>query len=443
MRRKKDRAVHSDIVRDSLNTFGTNVINTLIQIFSAIVVLSRVDPVINGLKAQVLLWGGGFCTVLSLSVNSSVVYYVARYKIENSKLSIEKLTAFISLVITVLGAATLFVLKDSPLFPSTPPSFFAAMIAYGLSSFVLNICMAILRGENKFKSYNVVNLTQQILISALAVVIAVYPSASLWVWGTIAISLAMIVFSFYGVLRWNGTKPRPAPEDDFPVKTGKMVGYSLKSHVSNVLTYANSNLGSYIVQGIAGIGEYGVYSKAITVMQKIWILPDAVSQVILSRIAGMKDKGGQLKLAVISTKIIAYVTTAATFLILGAAYLFVPLLFPMYKGMLGPMSYLTVGIIFISCSKVLGNSIAAYGRPELNILPTVLGIAANILFSILFIPPLGTNGVALASSISMTVQGLSCMIIFCIFSHTAIYRLFLPSKEEIAAVKSAFSIKRR
>lgn len=58
--KKKDLAVHSDIVRDSLNTFGTNVINTLIQIFSAIVVLSRVDPVINGLKAQVLLWGADF-----------------------------------------------------------------------------------------------------------------------------------------------------------------------------------------------------------------------------------------------------------------------------------------------------------------------------------------------------------------------------------------------
>ncbi|MGC7323256.1 hypothetical protein RBA16_27570, partial [Mycobacteroides abscessus subsp. massiliense] len=85
----------------------------------------------------------------------------------------------------------------------------------------------------------------------------------------------------------------------------------------------------------------------------------------------------KLRLTLISTKVVAYITAVTALLVLWAADFFVPLLFPMYVGALAPLAYLIVGSIFISFAKVLGNSIAAYGRPELNIIPTAVGIASN------------------------------------------------------------------
>jgi O-antigen/teichoic acid export membrane protein len=436
---RKQKRIHSDIVRDSINTFGTNAIRAVLGFISAFIVLRRVNPQIKGYYNQMQDWGGGFYTILGLSVASAVIYFVARHTIRNSRAAIQKLCVFISAAIVLIGGIVLAALGKSSFFKSTPAQFLFATVLYGFFSFLLNICTSVLRGENKFKSYNIVNLAQQVLVTVLAVFIAVHPSAFVWIWGTNAISAAMILFAFYGIKRWNGPKPQPAKENDFTVGTGSMVKYSLKSHVSNVLTFLNTNLGKFIVQGTYAMKDYGVYGTANTMMQQVWILPDAVSQVIMSRIAAMKEQKDKLSLTLLSSKIVTYITTLAAFLLIWAANLFVPRLFPMYTGTLDPLKYLIVGSVFISYAKVLGNSIAAYGRPELNIIPTVLGIAANILCSFALIPRMGINGVALASSISLTVQGLSCIAIFCRFSHAPVYRLFLPNGEEMASLKRIFT----
>ena len=204
------------------------------------------------------------------------------------------------------------------------------------------------------------------------------------------------------------------------------------------MTYVNTYLGIYIVQGRFGIKDLGVYSTAFTLMQQVWILPDAVSQVIMSRIAAMDEKKDKLRLTLISSKIVFYASVVVVLLLLWAVKLFVPWLFPMYKGVIAPLAYLAVGSIFISYAKVLGNSIAAYGRPELNIIPTAFGVASNCIACLLLIPRMGINGIALSTSISLTIQGLSCIIIFCIYSRTPFYRLFVPTKEEITSAKGIF-----
>jgi Na+-driven multidrug efflux pump len=51
---------------------------------------------------------------------------------------------------------------------------------------------------------------------------------------------------------------------------------------------------------------------------------------------------------------------------------------------------------------------------------------------------MGLNGIALATSISMTAQSITCIVIFCRFSHTPFYRLLVPDGEEIEAVKKIF-----
>ncbi len=435
MSENKEKKVRSSIVRDSLDTFGTNAFGSILSLIAAFMVLNRVNPGVKGLYNTVQLWGGGFNTILCLSINSAIVYFVSRYKIQNTQAAVKKLTFWLSAAIVLIGAAVVLLMRNSSSFAETPAPYLAAIIIYGVSSFVLNNCIAVLRGENKFRSYNMIVLIQRILVFALAVAVFLHPSAALWVWATIAISVSMILLALYSIKRWSGPMPQPAEEDNFKVQTGSVLKYSLKAHVSNVLTYLNSNFGSYIVQGSYGQSNFGVYNTAVTMMQQVWILPDAVSMVIMSRIASMKEQNDKLKLTLISSKLVTYVTAVSAVLLVWVADVFVPRIFPMYVGALAPLKFLIIGSIFISYAKVLNNSISAYGHPELNIIPTALGIVANIVFSLLLIPVMGINGVALATSITLTLQGLSSIVIFCVFTKTPFYRLFIPSGEEIAMVK--------
>jgi O-antigen/teichoic acid export membrane protein len=437
MNDKKDKKIRSSLVRDSINTFGTNVFGVVLTFLATLLVLNRVSPSVKGLYNTVQLWGGGFSTILGLSVNAAVIYFVSKYKIQNTKASIQKLTVGIAAGIALIGAAVVLALRNSASFAEVSAMYLLAIVIYAVSSFILNICTAILRGENKFQSYNMILLTQKILVTALAVIIFLHPSSLLWVWATIAISLIMIVFSLICIKRWKEPVPQPAPDEDFPIATGSIVKYSLKSHVSNVMTYANANFGSYIVQGAYGQSNFAVYNTSVTMMQLVWILPDAVSQVIMSRIAAMRDEKDKVKLTLMSSKIVTYITVVCALFLVWGASVFVPILFPMYVGAIAPLKYLIIGSVFISYAKVLNNSIAAYGRPELNIIPTVLGIGANLLFSLVLIPLMGVNGVAMATSISLSVQGLTSIVIFCRFTKTPFYKLLIPSKEEIALLKSS------
>jgi O-antigen/teichoic acid export membrane protein len=431
----KEKKVRSSIIRDSLDTFGTNAFGSILSLVASLLVLNRVGSSVKGLYNTVQLWGGGFSTILGLSVNSAIIYYVSRYKIQNTRAAIKKLTLWISAAIVLIGTAVLLVMRSTPSFQSISPFYLVAMVVYGVSSVVLNNSIAVLRGENKFRSYNMIVLIQRFLVFALAITIFLHPSATLWVWATIAISLAMIVLALYSIKRWSGPMPQPAEEDNVPVHTSSIMKYSLKAHVSNIMNYLNSNFGSYVVQGGYSVSQFGIYNTSVTMMQQVWIIPDAVSMVIMSRIAAMKEKNDKLKLTLISSKLVTYITLVSALLLVWVADFFVPKIFPMYIGALEPLKYLIIGSVFISYAKVLNNSISAYGRPELNIIPTALGIVANLLFSILLVPVMGINGVAAATAITLTLQGLSSIIIFCVFTKTPFYRLIIPNSDEIAMVK--------
>jgi O-antigen/teichoic acid export membrane protein len=432
MEKTKTKRVHSDIVRDSINTFGTNAIGAVLSLIAAFLTMRRVAPGDKAYYLMVQTWGGGFNTILGLSVSSAVIYFVARYTIKNAKTAVRKLTLLLGGAILLIASATMLVLRNSSFFKTTPSPFLIAIVVYGIMSLLFDMCSTVLRGENKFKWYNTVNLTQQILMLLLAVFIFFHPKEMLlWTWATIGITFTMLCVTFFGVLRWNGPKPVPAPENDRPVKAGEMVNYGLRSYVSNVMTYINSFLGVYLVQARYSAASYSIYNTANTMLQQIWLLPNAVGLVILSRIASMKEQNDKVRLAVLSAKVVTYITAVTAVLLFLLARLLVPVLFPQYAGAVAPFGYLIIGGTILCYSKVLSNSIAAYGRPELNIIPTAVGIVTNIGFCFLFAAG-GVNGIAIATSLSLTMQGLTSVAIFCRFSQTKPYRLFIPSKEEIA-----------
>lgn len=142
---KKPKRLHSDIVRDSINTFGTNVIGSLLSIISAFFVLGVLDPAVKGQYNQVQLVGNGLFTLFGFSINAAMIYFVSRYKIKNTKKAIAKLTVAMSALILAAGAVAVLFMKE--IFFSGSTAFYCwAAVVYGLFSFLMNVCLAILRG---------------------------------------------------------------------------------------------------------------------------------------------------------------------------------------------------------------------------------------------------------------------------------------------------------
>ena len=113
-----------------------------------------------------------------------------------------------------------------------------------------------------------------------------------------------------------------------------------------------------------------------------------------------------------SCKIVTYVTLICAVLLTVAAEIFVPIVFPKYVEAIAPLKILIIGSIFITYSKVLANSIAAYGKPELNIISTAIGVVFNLSLGFFLIPTAGVLGAAFSTSISLSAQGICSIIIF-------------------------------
>ena len=77
-KKKKDPKIKSSIVRDSIDTFGTNVFGIALSLIASLMVLNRVNPGVKGLYNTVQLWGSGLSTILGLSINSAVIYFVSQ-----------------------------------------------------------------------------------------------------------------------------------------------------------------------------------------------------------------------------------------------------------------------------------------------------------------------------------------------------------------------------
>ena len=437
--KQKQKPQRSSMVRDTLSTFGTNAFGSVMGLIASLVILNKMPPFEKGLYNQVQTWGEGFFTCLGFSLNSAIIYYVARYKFKNTKGAIKKLTLGVGIFLIAVSAATLLVMFNATdFFKETPWEYGLCIVIYSGCSFLFNILTAVLRGENKFKSYNMINLIQRILITVFSALTLIWPRAALLTGASIGISMAMIVLAYFCARRWNGAPEKPAPEDDIIVPAKPIFKYGLKAYASNLMTYINSYIGNYIIQGVYDLSTFGIYNTAFTIMRQVWILPEAVGVVITSRVASMKDNNDKVRITQLSCKIVMYITVVCAFLIVWLANIFVPIIFPKYVDSLTPLKFLIIGSIFVSFAKVLSNSISAYGRPELNILPTALGIVVNIIATISLIPLMSYNGVAVATSLSMMVQGICSLIIFCIFTHTSPIWLIVPRKSEVTLVANVF-----
>lgn len=442
--KQKQKPQRSSMVRDTLSTFGTNAFGALLGIIGSLVILNKMDPGVKGLYNQVQTWGEGFFTCLGFSLNSAIIYYVARYKIKNTKAAIKKLTVVVGAALIALSAVTLVVLTTAGKnlswqpFTNTPWPYLVCIVIYAGCSFLFNILMGVLRGENKFNAYNIINLIQKIASTAFSVLALVWPTAALQVGSAIGITLALSVMAYFCARRWNGAPEEPASEDDIIVPAKPIFKYGLKAYASNMMTYINTNVGNYVIQGQYGLVQFGLYNTAFTIMRQVWILPEAVGMVITSRVAAMQNDDDKSRITQLSCKIVMYITVVCAFLIVWLANIFVPIIFPKYVDSLTPLKFLIIGSIFVSFAKVLSNSISAYGRPELNILPTALGIVVNIIATISLIPLMSYNGVAVATSLSMMVQGICSLIIFCIFTHTNPVWLIVPHKSEVTLVANVF-----
>lgn len=178
--------------------------------------------------------------------------------------------------------------------------------------------------------------------------------------------------------------------------------------------------------------DIGIYSLGVMLAQKLWMIPDALKDILLSKLAKGKTKHEVAKV----TRISFWITVV---MVLGMVVFGKPMICLMYGNEFADSYMVTVtilaGVLGMVFYKMVYSFNVANGKKNVNLI--LLGIAAivNIVSNVIAIPYWGIMGSAVASLFSCGLCGLSFLTYFCYTTKTSVIDMLLLKKADIEGLK--------
>lgn len=392
----------------------------LIQLVSMILIARLYQPEGNGIYAIAILLPTTLSTFLNCGIASSNAYFLGSNKNNLSPILNFNLISLLFLSITGMAIGVLIIIFYAhTLFPNIPET----LLWTALFSFPLILhqgyIISIFQGLQKFNTLIFISVIQPITFLAIIAILFVnnITELDILVAGYVFSFLLSAIYSSFCIFQEK--KPVFKNKGDYSFK--KSFFYGLKSHLSNILAFLNYRLDLFLMNYFLDPIATGLYVIAIQIAERMWIIPNAISTVLLPKISSLNNREkirSKITPMIIRNTLAIMLLTSAIISVI--AYYFIPLLF----GKSYEKSYLVLlcllpGIIAGSASKIIANDIAARGRPELNLYASIIVVAINLLGNIILIPQYGLIGGAFATTIAYLVNlGL----------RIAIYKSFVPIK---------------
>lgn len=211
----------------------------------------------------------------------------------------------------------------------------------------------------------------------------------------------------------NGAANRPAPAgtgDELPTDLDtrplwRLIGFNLRhgalGQLSAVAYFLLLRLDQGVLEHFRGAAEVGIYSLAVYVGEMLWLLPGALTPLLVHSSAADASDPLRDRTAARAVRMGVGLTAAAA---LPLYVLAVPLLSLAGGGQYaasGPaLRALLPGIVAFAPGVVLAGDFIGRGRPHWNTQASVLTVVVNLAAAFLLIPSGGAVGAAWASSLA-------------------------------------------
>ncbi|WP_440956482.1 flippase [Methanosarcina sp. Mfa9] len=430
------------IAKLGLKKLGKNIFGTFLRQGIGIIIglglsilLARVlGPAGNGQYAIGILLPTMLATFLNLGVSPANVYFIASNRIKpysafKTNLRLWFILSGIGVIISICIIET----QSNKWFPGIPPSFlWLGLLAFPLS--LLQIFLkSFLQGLQDFKNYNYALLVTPVVTLLLAAFLVgllnmgVFGALLSFIIGQ-ASGLVITLIILQPYLRANDEKNG----DHIDNYTKECLGYGWKAHLSNILAFVNYRADLFLVNFFLAPTATGVYVIAVQIVEKLWILSQSVSTVILPRLSELHTE--EEKRQHLTPLIARWVLLVSSIGALILALLVSPFINFFYGSeyvpAVGALFWLIPGVLVGSVSKVLANDIAARGRPELNLYVSMLVVSVNIICNIILIPRLGIVGAAIATTIAYVLNSITKLWLYSYLSKNPWWKAILFSSSD-------------
>jgi len=368
----------------------------------------------------------------SFGVEAANIYYLATSKYSISQvLGASTWISICSEIVACFLGAFFISLPFAFFQKASEEHFTLAIIVVGL--FVLSIYMiSILRGSMRYDAMNSMNLlgSLAVLISTSALCFGLNLKVTGALIGASSGPLAIIVGTVL-ILRKDLRRNeifvafRLIPD---------ILHYGGRAYLGYFAQTMNLQIGTFILAFLLPTSEVGFYAIAVSIISKLWIIPDSLCVVLMPKLA--QKKGAEADLTCLGLRIILPAVSIAA---IGLVFLSQPAIIYVFGKNFAPtliaINILIVGAVFRSASKITTSYFLGINRPGINSIIKFFCIGLNIILPIMLVPYYGLVGGASATAASYVLESLIMLYFFFKISKISTWKLLIPRRADFGSLK--------
>ena len=177
----------------------------------------------------------------------------------------------------------------------------------------------------------------------------------------------------------------------------------------------------------------GIYSVGVSLGEKIWLIPDALKDILMSHLANGSNKEETAKVTRLSLAVILAMLVAM--ILLGKPFILF-LYGEEYADAYGILLIMLAGVVGMVFYKMIYAHNVVHGKRTVNLVFLGLAAIANIAGNYFMIPYGGIFAAAWASVISYLICGLAFLIYFCVTEKVNIKDVLFIKKSDIVSLKN-------
>lgn len=197
-----------------------------------------------------------------------------------------------------------------------------------------------------------------------------------------------------------------APEE--PGILRKALSFGFRGYLANALQFFNYRLDLFVLAAVASQAQVGYYSIAVSITSGMWLLPGALSSVVLPRIAALGAADEEDYRDIVQEKSMRHVALIVAVMTVFLALALIGLVSLIYGADFQPAVDLGLillpGVALLGIASVLSATIVGRGFPNLSLRIALISTPITIALYAILVPWLKADGAALASSISYSLN---------------------------------------
>ena len=205
-----------------------------------------------------------------------------------------------------------------------------------------------------------------------------------------------------------------------------------------LMTTLNYRIDIIMLKHSLNSAEVGIYSVGVMLAERVWLIPDALKEVMISNLSKGKDTSEV-------SFVIRVCNSACIIVVIGIVALgqpFINIFFGKeYSSAYSVTVVILIGVIFMIYYKMIAAYNIVQGKQKENFLYLIISVICNIVANIVFIPLLGNIGAAIASIFSYGISALLFTTHFIKETGSKMTDMLTINKNDISMIKERLAKK--